>query len=314
MPSAQGTDHGIHDDQYPMPMARVAVRVLLEFALSALRATTILCKGQFETGIFLVILLREAQSFDAGSGAVPEGVSVNALAASFGKPFETVRRHVNRLIELGICRRAPKGVAFSPEPEMRGATDAFLVEVHDLTLRLFEDLHALEYPVPPGGGSASFDQVTQGGLDLLVQCCDIGTQLHEVWIRMYLYYGVMTANARSITFDRDLAHRYSDSRTPPPEAVRRPVSARMLSRALGLPYSTVRRHLAHMERIGQIFRLKGGWMLTMEWMQKPEILASGHMVCRKIDAMLAHASRMDFPLGDPAAFYRRGRPGLLEFA
>ena len=45
------------------------------------------------------------------AGAGREGaVSINSAALALGRPFETVRRHVNALIARGWCERTADGV------------------------------------------------------------------------------------------------------------------------------------------------------------------------------------------------------------
>ena len=61
----------------------------------------------------------ERRRFDGMDELPPDSarrpVSVRGLAASIGMPFETCRRHVNRLIADGYCRRANGGLIVPAE-------------------------------------------------------------------------------------------------------------------------------------------------------------------------------------------------------
>lgn len=56
-----------------------------------------------------------ARDFHASVGVVPDDqrrpASIHSISSFLGVPYETTRRHVNRLIERGLCeRRGGKGV------------------------------------------------------------------------------------------------------------------------------------------------------------------------------------------------------------
>jgi hypothetical protein len=60
-------------------------------------------------------LVGPQRDFHASVGVVPDDqrrpASIHSISAFLGVPYETTRRHVNRLIERGLCeRRSGKGV------------------------------------------------------------------------------------------------------------------------------------------------------------------------------------------------------------
>ncbi|HEY1749864.1 MAG TPA: hypothetical protein VGG29_01280 [Caulobacteraceae bacterium] len=63
-------------------------------------------------------------------------ISILALAESLGLPFETTRRHVNRLIKSGACQRVKGGVIVPSStldtPKYAAATDLNLTYVQQL--------------------------------------------------------------------------------------------------------------------------------------------------------------------------------------
>lgn len=69
-------------------------------------------------------------------------VSIRAIATSLGMPFETVRRRVQRLVELGLCRKV-RGGYIVPAETLEGpdAEVALLGNISNLR-RLFRRLEA----------------------------------------------------------------------------------------------------------------------------------------------------------------------------
>ena len=63
-------------------------------------------------------------------------VSVMAIAQSLYLPFETTRRHVNKLIKIGLCKRVQGGI-IAPAASMREATR------HEATLANMANLRRL---------------------------------------------------------------------------------------------------------------------------------------------------------------------------
>ena len=79
--------------------------------------------------------------------ALRRPVSINALAASLRLPFETVRRHVRRLADLGICVATPQGVIVPDSPSVNFGPGADF---------------SIECWVKPGVASTAY-----GGMDLV---------------------------------------------------------------------------------------------------------------------------------------------------
>ncbi len=65
-----------------------------------------------------------SQAYSEAGDIVPDDlrrpVSVHALALSMGLPYETTRRHVNRLISDGLCVRRDSGVIIPGDVLARG--------------------------------------------------------------------------------------------------------------------------------------------------------------------------------------------------
>lgn len=85
-----------------------------------------------------------AQTYSDFSNAVPDEfrrpISVHALALELAVPYETTRRHVNRLINDGFAARADAGVIVPAEVLGRDAIASVLRKNFDNLRRLFADL------------------------------------------------------------------------------------------------------------------------------------------------------------------------------
>lgn len=101
--------------------ARAAVRAGAEYLLRSLELLGRLVGGQMLTGLVSLALTqanvahlmadgRYADLDDLPPDAERRPVSVLALAASLGLPYETTRRHVEALIRAGHCVRVKGGV------------------------------------------------------------------------------------------------------------------------------------------------------------------------------------------------------------
>ena len=77
-----------------------------------------------------------------------------------------------------------------------------------------------------------------------------------------VYTAVVQANVREIWNDPVLNRQYAD--TPPPDALRRPISISAIAASLGLPRETVRRHIGKMLKEGSIVKRDGGVIVPLE--------------------------------------------------
>jgi hypothetical protein len=117
---AANTETPSHND-----VQRAVARVSSEYLLRVLRLLSDLQNGELLTVIIglAIVAANTAHLIDAADPAaryagrqelppdeVRRPVSVLALAGSLGLPFETTRRHVNKLVAAGRCRRVKGGV------------------------------------------------------------------------------------------------------------------------------------------------------------------------------------------------------------
>jgi hypothetical protein len=171
-------------------------------------------------------------------------ISISALAAMLGLPFETVRRHAQRLVSNGDCELTKDGLrvpmrVFATEEHVRTMTAAY-----DLTRQLYlrlRDCGCLETLQPPEGDRAAcappIRAVARLAYDHLLRLIEGAVS----------FAGDLTTTLLLLTVWREnVEHCHA---TPALEdylladADRRPVSAARLANRLGFSESTTYRRL-----------------------------------------------------------------------
>lgn len=178
-------------------------------------------------------------------------VSVSAIANSLRIPFETARRRIAALAELGIIRTTPKGVVIPTapldSPIYRFGAQAHYDLVRNLYMRLraigyFEDLRRPEVP--------DFDPANPPVRLVVRLSTDYVLRLAEP---ISLYIGDLVTGLVLMDLIHANTQDFADHEGGRPDAwdegafqpddERRPIRATVLSERLGIPQETVRRHL-----------------------------------------------------------------------
>ena len=110
--------------QGPIPYPRAAGRVTIEFFLRQVENVSAAVGGDYFLGLILTAMgaanvrrlpqrpelsMRHSAIHQALPDAMKAPISVSALAASLGLPYETVRRHVGKLHQRGMCVKVAGG-------------------------------------------------------------------------------------------------------------------------------------------------------------------------------------------------------------
>ena len=304
------------------PRNRIVTRLVMEMQIDGITTLAAALGGNIDRAIIFFTLLRQASEIGrhaTGTAQVRNdqcgGMSINALAASLARPFETVRRHVNALIGAGLCRRERQHVCVAAEATQGDAITTALRRLHDIMVRLAEDMAGFGLPLPPPRPRAVHDAraTMAAAIDMLLTAIEFHGPQHADWLEVIIYGAVMTANTRPFTFDPVLANIYSESDTVPPEALRMPITATALARALHMPYSTVGRHIGHMIADGRLVRRDGGVMIATSWMQTPSQLGGARVMAERTGQIFSRLAASGFAFDTPGALYLDGRPALVDF-
>lgn len=304
------------------PRNRIATRLIMEMQVDGVATLMAAFGGNFDRAIIFFALLRESSEIrrcatgtvSAECGRRP-GMSVNALAASLARPFETVRRHVNALIEAGLCVREGQQVRAAADAAERATIARAVRRLHDIMIRLAEDMASFGLPLPPARARDSHDpQATiAAAIDMLLTAIEFHGPQHPEWVEVITYGTVMVANARPYTYDPVLANIYSESDTVPPESLRMPVATAALARTLHLPYSTMGRHIVRMVADGRLVRRDGGVMIATAWMQTASQMTGARIIAERTAQIFARLAASGFAFDAPGTLYLAGRPSLVDF-
>lgn len=125
--------------------ARAAVRLGADYMLRSLRMLGELSGGQMLSGMISLAIVQANTGHLDGGGAYrdlsdlpPDGVrrpvSVLAIANSLGLPYETTRRHIDKMIQAGQVQRVDGGIIV-PAAALDSARHRELLAAHLTSLR-----------------------------------------------------------------------------------------------------------------------------------------------------------------------------------
>ncbi|MCI3132621.1 hypothetical protein [Phenylobacterium aquaticum] len=250
-----------------------------------------------------VIHLAITQASRVGPDDAERSISVRAISQSLALPYETTRRKVLELEAAGFCRRvSAQRVAATPSPlapsEGRSASQAVEAVVADLKALGYDvSLMLPEGAVRGAKGDPPSESTVRNLLDdFILRVLESGVAPHGSMLDALVFTALMHANAEPITQDPTMAWRYAGADTPPPDNLRRPVTIAELAAKLFIPRETMRRRISRMLDLGRCVAAPGGYLTTLEHMQKPNVLQSGALVVHHFGQLLQHLRQEGFDL------------------
>lgn len=265
--------------------------LLTEFAACAMSAA-IAALGTPNRALIFAAAARASGPFDSGPGR-SHPISVNALAASLARPFETIRRQANQLIEEGLLTRCEAGLMV-PLQVIRDPRAAQMADrCHDLLVRLADDARAANFTLPETRSGITYDPRTGVGIafDLLLATVECHHLQRENWTRLALIFAIEWANRR-------FAH--------PSGPYLAPVKPATVARILGLPYATVSRNIEALVATGRLRRSPEGLVLI----EAPAAVDARLALTNRARQLIGRLSQVGFPLEEPARVYIDSRPAL----
>jgi DNA-binding Lrp family transcriptional regulator len=218
--------------------------------------------------------LRYAELDSPPADAVRRPISISALAASVGLPFETVRRRILHLAGKGECVVTPNGVIVPSRILTTEVHRRTLIANYALTRRLYDRLKA---------SNCLHDAVSVN--DKVVEA---GTNQRPIRLVARLSYNhflrmleALVSHVGDLTMALILMAvlQENTSHLPDPtprmqvllpDEAKRPVTARKVAARLGFTESAVRRRLAAAVRNGWCKRRRGGVVLPSSYIGRPE--------------------------------------------
>ncbi|WP_326525168.1 hypothetical protein [Sphingomonas sp.] len=259
--------------------------------------------GDLDRFIIFSLIVRES----LGNADRSAAISTYSLALSLGRPFETVRRHVNALIVAGHAMRIPRGVTVAAAAWTVPAIAALMTLTHDSFVRFVEDSLPHLGDAPRRGPIAYSHGVgVQAAADLMLTALDSNRQIHGGWIDLVLFSTVLHTNMLRLHAGRAAG---STGALTADHAVR----ASVIARALAISETTVRRRLADMAGPGRpLRRVREGLMISIEWLDSPAAIDTSLRTYSGIRRIVARAAAQGFPIDAPAQAYIAGRPPIWE--
>lgn len=298
-----------------LPPIRLMTRLLAEMQTSIVGAGIKAFDGDLDRFVIFTVVARQSLAPVAGEGPTGTPISMHALANSLSRPYETVRRHVHALIDMGICERQPSGV-ISPARSQTGPVMLGLVATsHDSFVRLVDDLATLGVALPRPRAGVQYDPSVgvRKAADLMLAVTDTNRAVHADWAELVVYSTILCANVRGFAHDPVLALLYADQSVRMPPELWRPVRPSVVARAIGLSESTVRRRIAALLADGRIEERRGGVAVSEAWLNQPDSVATSTASYHNIRRILERAAGFGFPFESPASAYLVGRPPAASF-
>ena len=259
---------------------------LIEFQMELLKGALRLFPGDLHRAIIFILIARmSCRNWTEGNSiaapACATAFSVNALAASLSRPFETVRRHVIGMIDDGVCQRADTGVVLAPSSARASDVLGFYRDTADLLLGLAGRLDEAGVPLsrPTTVANDQLGPVIKAALDIGLVALE--NNEHSHWFELVLHGALIYENGRDIMGSPALAREYGN--TVLPDELRASVKIRMLAGTYGMPYATVRRHIDTMLSTGRVLKQRSGYILNTEWTGRDERI---EMSNRTVDYLL----------------------------
>jgi hypothetical protein len=277
-------------------VARIVTRLSAKYVLSGFQLL-IDAYGDIRSGLLMQaintanIAHLDARTEDGRRPAGPDGVlsddvrrpvSLVRLSRSAGLPLESTRRIVQKLIDAGDCVRVGDGVIV-PSAVVESPVGVHLVTANVRYVRKFvRDLLSfglVDWAVSDGGTRQ--ETVQDDALARIVArlSAEYGLQVLRLLAQTYgdilagvVAQTIVAANTAHLEAPMGEGWRYAGIDQPPPDEVRRPVSASSLARSLGLPYETVRRQVRRLIETGVCVRIKGGLIVPMGVLEQPDAI------------------------------------------
>lgn len=295
-------------------------RLIAEMQMTMFAAGAQALQGDLDRAIVFMVVAR-ISDMSAGDQSTDDrqaahAISINALATSLNRPFETMRRHIHALCDMGLCARGPGGVTVPERVQTRPEIAALFRTCHDALVRLAEDLAEFNFPLPETRAHRRYSW--QAGLtaahDILLTGIEFHAHRFQSWTDMVMAHAIMCANSRPFTYDRAVSQAYAESSNLPPDTLRQPVSTGAIARTLGVPVSTAHRRVAAMVDSGFLVRRRRGVMLADSVLSDPDRIAETRTALLHTRQILIRLAAAGFRFTDPAACYLDGRPELVPFA
>jgi len=318
-----GGPPGIGPASEAAPNLRPVLRAGCAFVLRVIANITKLAGGDLRSGlVFLAlwtanmrpIMQSAANDTYGGMDTLPPDemirpIAVHALSESLLIPYETTRRHVEKLVAKGLCVRDGRGVrvavatvAGNPEVAamIANALPSLLLFLDDLRRSAF-DFAPYRQPLPVTAPLPPSGELPPNARALLRVCSDYVARCVDVLGRLYdndfaaglVHTAIWMANVDGIRRGPENL-TYGALHVLPPDGLRQPISISALAAGLAMPFETARRHVNKLLRARMAVRTGKGLVVPRAVLEQPRVIESARAVHAHSVRLVAELYRAGF--------------------
>jgi len=282
-------------EAHPDPSPAVG-RLSAEFVLTFLKGLSGVSEEDFIDGVIRIAILdanvRHLMSDPDASrryatfglpvpDALRRPVSINAIAASLGLPFETVRRRIHDMSLRNLCIETRAGVLMTKDQLTGQDLQAFAARTHDeladlhrALLRFAPAFPLFEAELPDVAPLAEEPTrlTMRSTIGYVLRYLESSREVAGDLISAILFLAVAVANVEHVTRSPEASDRYAEPRTAVPDDQRKRVTVKGLSREIGLSFETTRRRMNALIEAGVCARDAAGIYVPAQVLLSPPVV------------------------------------------
>lgn len=258
----------------------------------------------------LISVTRDLIDRKMRSPAVARGPSINAIAASLDLPFETVRRNVQRMVELNWLAIGPGGGVSLPEPMPRALAD-WCVDLGRRLRRATATMETLGASDPGALGAGVCDNsCTLAALDLFLIMAGTSQHFQLRYTELFLVHFVCSASVVHLNDEAPGTAPFARVDTAPDPAQRIFVPMSDLARVLGISRSTIYRLVSDAAGADLLERRGNGVRASDRFLTSPAYIEALELIAGRTATLLTRVERHRCGMGCTALDHvlRRPRP------
>lgn len=202
--------------------------------------------------------------------ALRRPTSIKGVAQSLGLPFETVRRRLKGLAEIGLMELDARGVLVPEAYFYTAGNQAAVLEMDDIAARMYRRLNAVGFfdgrPLPPPGRRPSEHPYRAVARFFMSFALRLGAELRPLcgdYLDLLLIMHMTQINTSEVG-DARAGAPGAPATTVVSDGIKSPASVAALSRAAELPFETVRRRVHRLTDRGVCAAVEGGYLVPAE--------------------------------------------------
>ncbi|HEV7288742.1 hypothetical protein [Sphingomonas sp.] len=258
----------------------------------------------------LISVTRDLIDREMRAIAVARGPSINAIASSLDVPFETARRNVQRMADLGWVEIGHGGGVSLPTPMPRALAE-WCIDLGGRMRRAADRMEALGATDPGSLGEGTCDNsYILAALDLMLVMAGTSQHFGLRFTELLLIHFVCTASVVHLNAQSAGTAPFARADTAPDPTQRIFIPMSQLARVLGLSRSTVYRLVADAERADQFERRGNGVRASDRFLNSPAYVEALELVSGRSATLFSRVKRHRCGLGCTALDHvlRRPRP------